>query len=176
MCGSGILAQLTPSRVHRRVTAATLWPAAERTTSATGGKRKAAADLTDDEFEAEFQLFENYDDDEEAESPAAVSEPGASKPKAPSRAVESTLIRIKELIARVPHDERLASVVSQLMNGGAIRGEARAVGALQCASLISECSQQMEQIAALKRDLENRERQLVARREQLVLLVSLALD
>lgn len=85
-------------------------------------------------------------------------------------------MRIKELIAlQGPHDERLARVVSALTNGGSIGNEARAAGALQCAALISECSRQMEQIVALKRDLEKREAQLVARREQCLRMISLTL-
>ncbi|OEL15496.1 hypothetical protein BAE44_0023486 [Dichanthelium oligosanthes] len=61
-------------------------------------------------------------------------------------AVQSTLARIKDLITQDPHDERIVS---------------RAAGALPYAALIAECSRQMEEIAALRRDLETRERQLV---------------
>lgn len=83
MCGGAILSAFTPARVHRRLTAATLWTATETTT--TGGKRKRAdaddfTDLDHEEFEAEFQLFE--DDEEEELPPAALSEPGASRLKA----------------------------------------------------------------------------------------------
>lgn len=95
MCGGAILSELTPARVHRRLTAATLWPATGRTASTAGGvkrKRQAAAaddpasDLTDDdEFEAEFRLFEDDEDEEQESSPAAPSEPaGASRPRAHS--------------------------------------------------------------------------------------------
>jgi len=74
---------------------------------------------------------------------------------------ESTLARVRELIARGrPHDERLATIVPELMMHGS-RGEATAAGASRCAALISEFSRQMEEIAALRRDLETRERQLV---------------
>ena len=66
-------------------------------------------------------------------------------------AVQSALARIKELIAQGPHGERIVSELK--MNGAA--------GALQYAALIAECSRQMEEIAALRRDLETRERQLV---------------
>ncbi|GJN30481.1 hypothetical protein PR202_gb18790 [Eleusine coracana subsp. coracana] len=322
MCGGAILSEFIPARVHRRLTAATLWPATERTATTGDGKRKQAAavadndpasDLTDDdEFEAEFQLFEDDDDEEEEESsPAALSEPGASRPRAPpSLAValagvsvetsspkkrprvagagnskkyrgvryrasgrwaaeirdprkgrrvwlgtyctaeeaaraydqearrirgksarlnfplthdgrrrppavvidlnlpavsddlhlhgvaasddtmdvdvgtvmggeavtESTLMRIRELIIQSPHhdEQQMASVVSELTKkGGVVIGsEARA---LQYAVLICECSRQMEQITGLKRDLEEREARLVARRQQLLRLVSLAL-
>jgi hypothetical protein len=65
-------------------------------------------------------------------------------------AVRSTLARIKELITHGPHGERIVSELT--MNGAA--------GALQYAALIAECSRQMEEIAALRRDLETRERQL----------------
>jgi len=66
-------------------------------------------------------------------------------------AVQSALARIKELIAQGPRGERIVSELK--MNGAA--------GALQYAALIAECSRQMEEIAALRRDLETRERQLV---------------
>ena len=75
---------------------------------------------------------------------------------------ESTLARVRELIARGrPHDERLARIVPELMMMHGSRGEATAAGASRCAALISEFSRQMEEIAALRRDLETRERQLV---------------
>lgn len=83
MCGGAILAELVPARVHRPLTAATLWPAALSGTT-TGGKRKAdAAAVTDDddddyeEFEAEFQLFNDAEfqllDDQEPSPAAAAS-------------------------------------------------------------------------------------------------------
>lgn len=76
-----------------------------------------------------------------------------------STETESTLARVKELIAQGPHDERLAArIVPELMMHGS-RDEA--------AALIAEFSRQMEEIAALRRDLETRQRQLV----QLVSLV-----
>ncbi|CAD6209874.1 unnamed protein product [Miscanthus lutarioriparius] len=75
---------------------------------------------------------------------------------------ESTLARVRELIARGrPHDERLARIVPELMMMHGSRGEATAAGASRCAALIAEFSRQMEEIAALRRDLETRERQLV---------------
>ncbi|CAN6307775.1 unnamed protein product [Urochloa humidicola] len=91
MCGGAILAELIPSRVYRPLTAATLWPAASQSRTASR-KRKAAdvdevepvSDDDDDDFEAEFQLFVD-DDDEEEPSPAASLE-GVSK-AAPSPAV-----------------------------------------------------------------------------------------
>lgn len=65
MCGGAILADFTPARVPRRLTAAELLPvtptppAAERRTTR---KRKSDVD-----FEAEFELFEDDDDDDEFE-------------------------------------------------------------------------------------------------------------
>ncbi|GJN08877.1 hypothetical protein PR202_ga26837 [Eleusine coracana subsp. coracana] len=298
MCGGAILSELIPARVHRRLTASTLWPATERTAT-TDRRHDPVSDLTDDEFEAEFQLFEDDDDEEEESSPAALSEPGASRPKASSFGVSvastpkqrprvatnskkyrgvryrasgrwaaqirdppkgrrvwlgtyctaeeaaraydqearrirgksarlnfplthdgrrrqpavvidlnlpavsddlhlhgvasddtmdidavmggeavtgSTLMRIKELIRQGPHhhdEQQMATVVSELTKGGGVIGsEARA---LQYAALICECNRQMEQVAGLKRDLEEREARLVARRGQLLRLVSLAL-
>ncbi|CAN6285460.1 unnamed protein product [Urochloa humidicola] len=90
MCGGAILAELIPSRVHRPLTAATLWPAAQSTTASR--KRKAAdvdefepvSDDDDDDFEAEFQLF--VGDDDEEPSPAASLVEAVSK-AAPSPAV-----------------------------------------------------------------------------------------
>ncbi|CAN6290457.1 unnamed protein product [Urochloa humidicola] len=100
MCGGAILAALIPSRVHRPLTAAMLWPAAAVSQSTTAaGKRKAAdADeleaVTDDDdgddFEAEFQLFVD-DDDEEQPSPAASLEAAVSK-AAPSPAVSGVAV------------------------------------------------------------------------------------
>ncbi|XP_062213559.1 ethylene-responsive transcription factor RAP2-12-like isoform X2 [Phragmites australis] len=305
MCGGAILAELIPTRVHRRLTAATLWPTAERRT--TTGKRKAAADLAHDEFEAEFQLFEEDDDvDDDHKPTAALREAGASKSKAPSlagvsvsssptrrvavpgtkkyrgvrhrapgrwaaeirdpwqgrrvwlgtyrtaedaaraydrearrirgksarlnfplphegpssrrhqppviidlnlpaapdylcvggtadddtmdvdadadachaemgsEAAESTLMRIKELITQGPHDEQMASIVSELINrANGNRSDARAARVLHyAAAAVSDCSRQMEEVAALRRELESRERQLSAHRERLVRLVS----
>ncbi|KAL6867725.1 hypothetical protein ACP4OV_015749 [Aristida adscensionis] len=314
MCGGAILADFTPARVHRRLTAADLLPnafPAEGRTTAAGKRKAAAADLTDDdEFEAEFQLFEHdYDDEEEDQevetSPAASSEAGASnsRPTAPSLAAgaavcrsprprggaapetgkkyrgvrrrgpgrraaeirdprqgrrawlgtyrtaeeaaraydrearrirgkgarlnfpllphhdgtpaaalidlnlpaaavsddlhapaggdamavdatgagdvghaglgdEATLVRIMQLmITQGPHHgEQVARILSGMMtNRGGVAG---AGGALQYAALISECSREMEEVAAMRRELENRERQLGAHREQLVRLLS----
>uniref|UniRef100_A0A0E0K9Q1 AP2/ERF domain-containing protein n=1 Tax=Oryza punctata TaxID=4537 RepID=A0A0E0K9Q1_ORYPU len=74
MCGGAILAELTPARVHRRLTVSeilpeTTTPPAERRTTTTRPKRKAASASRsyDVDFEAEFELFEDDDDDEEAE-------------------------------------------------------------------------------------------------------------
>ncbi|CAN6296272.1 unnamed protein product [Urochloa humidicola] len=89
MCGGAILAELIPSRVHRPLTAATLWPAAQSTTAS---RKRKAADVDefepvsddDDDFEAEFQLFVN--DEEEKPSPAASLVEAVSE-AAPSPAV-----------------------------------------------------------------------------------------
>uniref|UniRef100_A0A0D9Z307 AP2/ERF domain-containing protein n=1 Tax=Oryza glumipatula TaxID=40148 RepID=A0A0D9Z307_9ORYZ len=86
MCGGAILADFTPARVPRRLTAAELLPvtptppAAERRTTR---KRKSDVD-----FEAEFELFEDDDDDDEFElsddgdESLAVSCVSSPKPKA----------------------------------------------------------------------------------------------
>nr|ACG26367.1 hypothetical protein [Zea mays] len=179
MCGGAILAELIPARVHRPLTAATLWAAALSGTTTVGKWKADAAAATDDdddeEFEAEFQLFDDDDEceaefqllDDHQPSPAASPEASGCKRKpalAPpadmaSTKTQSTLARVKELIAQGPHDERLAArIVPELMMHGS-RDEA--------AALIAEFSRQMEEIAALRRDLETRERQLV----QLVSLV-----
>ncbi|KAK1652499.1 hypothetical protein QYE76_070304 [Lolium multiflorum] len=67
MCGGAILANFSPDRVRRRLTAAQLWPnafsSAERRT--TGKRKRNAAATTDDEFEAEFQLFEEEEDNDD---------------------------------------------------------------------------------------------------------------
>jgi len=101
MCGGAILAELVPARVHRPLTVATLWPAADSGATA-GGKRKAAdvdelETVTDDEeFEAEFQLF--VDDDEP--SPAASPESGGRRSRAapsPAGTVDQTITRLDNL-------------------------------------------------------------------------------
>lgn len=64
-----------------------------------------------------------------------------------------------------PHDERLvAMIVPELMMMHGSRGEATAVAGASSsrnAALIAEISRQREEIAAMRRDLEARERQLV---------------
>ncbi|XP_034577434.1 ethylene-responsive transcription factor RAP2-12 isoform X1 [Setaria viridis] len=91
MCGGAILAELIPARVHRPLTVATLWPAAAadgRTTTA--GRKRKASDVdeseaaTDDEFEAEFRLFEEDEEPSPAASPEAVG--GRRSRTAPSPA------------------------------------------------------------------------------------------
>ncbi|CAL4937905.1 unnamed protein product [Urochloa decumbens] len=86
MCGGAILAALIPARVHRPLTAATLWPAASQSTTAAGKRKAADVDAVDeleavtdddDDFEAEFQLF--VDDDDEEPHPAASLEAAVSK-------------------------------------------------------------------------------------------------
>jgi hypothetical protein len=72
--------------------------------------------------------------------------------------------RIKEQVTFHQGD-----VNKRLANGGA--SSSSQAGALQYAVLICECNQLMEQIVALKRDLEKREAHLVARREQLLRLI-----
>ena len=92
MCGGAILAELVPERVHRPLTVATLWPAAESGATATAsGKRKAAdvddeleAVTDDEEFEAEFQLF--VDDDEPSPAASPESSGRRSRVAAPSPA------------------------------------------------------------------------------------------
>jgi hypothetical protein len=73
MCGGAILANFSPDRVRRRLTAAQLWPnafsSAERRT--TGKRKRNAAATTDDEFEAEFQRFEEEDNHDETPTEAA---------------------------------------------------------------------------------------------------------
>ncbi|CAM0910897.1 unnamed protein product [Alopecurus aequalis] len=75
MCGGAILANFSPDRVHRRLTAAVLWPDAyfseERKT--TGKRKREPAATTDDEFEIEFQRFEEDEEDDEDEHQRAVS-------------------------------------------------------------------------------------------------------
>jgi hypothetical protein len=91
MCGGAILANYSPDRVRRRLTAAVLCPntyfSAERKT--TGKRKRKAAATTDDEFEAEFQLFEEEEDDHDDvhETPMeAASAPGRSSRHRPSLA------------------------------------------------------------------------------------------
>ncbi|TKV97837.1 hypothetical protein SEVIR_9G521200v4 [Setaria viridis] len=97
MCGGAILAELIPARVHRPLTVATLWPAAAadgRTTTA--GRKRKASDVdeseaaTDDEFEAEFRLFEEDEEPSPAASPEAVG--GRRSRTAPSPAVSGAAV------------------------------------------------------------------------------------
>lgn len=90
--------------------------------------------------------------------------------------VERTLMmKIKKLIMQGPHDEQMVSIISELMDG-ANRSKNRVSGVLQYAALIAECSREMEEVAALRRDLENRTMQLDAHKGQLVRIASLLLD
>uniref|UniRef100_A0ACD5XI41 Uncharacterized protein n=1 Tax=Avena sativa TaxID=4498 RepID=A0ACD5XI41_AVESA len=88
------------------------------------------------------------------------------------------LTKIKQLVAQGPHDERTASIVSELMGGGARQrsGTRMPPGELRRAALNSACSREMEDVAALRSDLENRIRQLDERKDQLVRIASLLLD
>ena len=54
--------------------------------------------------------------------------------------------------------------------------EARSSEVTKIEQLISACSREMEEVAALRRDLENRLRQLDDRKDQLVRIASLLLD
>ncbi|CAL4912928.1 unnamed protein product [Urochloa decumbens] len=108
MCGGAILAALIPARVHRPLTAATLWPAADQSTTA-GGKRKAgdadeAVTDDDDDFEAEFQLF--VDDYDEEPSPVASLQAAISKaapsPEVSGGAVSSPARRVRVLAGAGP--------------------------------------------------------------------------
>uniref|UniRef100_A0ACD5WX22 Uncharacterized protein n=1 Tax=Avena sativa TaxID=4498 RepID=A0ACD5WX22_AVESA len=289
MCGGAILANFSPDRVRRRLTAAQLWPNASfsEERKVTGkGKRKTAA-TTDDEFEAEFQLFEEEeekedDDDETSMAAAYVAErsrrylpsiadaistrnvsvaksskyrgvrrrpsgrwaaeirdarqgrrvwlgtygsaeeagraydrearrirgkgarlnfphEGCSRRRnlpwiidlnlsavsddhmmatdADAEQEEIMLRKIKQLIAPGPHDERTASIVSELMGGAQQRSGTRVPpGELRRAALNSACSREMEKLAAMRSDLENRIRQLDERKDQLVRIASLLLD
>ncbi|KAJ1298506.1 hypothetical protein BS78_01G458800 [Paspalum vaginatum] len=79
------------------------------------------------------------------------------------------LARIMELMitqGQGPRDDEMATIVSGLMKNGTARL------ALQHWALIAEYNRRMEEIAALRRDLEARERKLRQHREQLVRLVS----
>lgn len=90
--------------------------------------------------------------------------------------VERTLMmKIKKLIMQGPHDEQMVSVISELMDG-ANRSKNRLSRVLQYAALIAECSREREEVAALRRDLENRTMQLDAHKGQLVRIASLLLD
>ncbi|VAI09614.1 unnamed protein product [Triticum turgidum subsp. durum] len=80
--------------------------------------------------------------------------------------------KIMQLIAEGPRDERMASLVSELMDGAHQGRETRASVVMRCAALISRCSREMEEIAALRRDLENRARRLDERKDQLVRIAS----
>ncbi|XP_044378223.1 ethylene-responsive transcription factor 1-like [Triticum aestivum] len=82
--------------------------------------------------------------------------------------------KIMQLIAEGPRGERVASLVSELMDGAHQGSETRAsVVVMRCAALISRCSREMEEVAALRRDLENRARRLDERKDQLVRIASL---
>jgi hypothetical protein len=114
MCGGAILAELVPARVHRPLTVATLWPAAE-SGAAAGGKRKAAdvdeleAVTDDEEFEAEFQLFV----DDEEPSPGASPESGGRRSKAapfPAGTVDQTTNQAGQLRPRTSPAKRCAPV------------------------------------------------------------------
>ncbi|KAM3315773.1 hypothetical protein ACQJBY_034105 [Aegilops geniculata] len=270
MCGCAILADLTPDRVRRRLTAAQLWPDAyfPAESAASGRRRRTAAATTDDEFEAEFQVFaeEEEDGDDYAAPPAAAcaavalssrrrrvaganstmyrrvrrrpsgrwaaedtqqgrrvwlgtyggdveeaapaydrearsmrgkstrldspnegcsrrrslpgiidlnQPPAVSGDHVISADADACKTKIMQLIAEGPRDERIASLVSELMDGAHQGSETRASVVMRCAALISRCSREMEEVAALRRDLENRARRLDERKDQLVRIASL---
>uniref|UniRef100_J3LKN5 AP2/ERF domain-containing protein n=1 Tax=Oryza brachyantha TaxID=4533 RepID=J3LKN5_ORYBR len=66
MCGGAILAEFIPARVHRSLTAAELLPEASSSAERRPARKRKASSSHDD-FEAEFELFEDNDDDAELE-------------------------------------------------------------------------------------------------------------
>ncbi|KAI4994879.1 hypothetical protein ZWY2020_034782 [Hordeum vulgare] len=274
MCGGAILANLTPDRVRRRLTAAQLWPdayfPAERAASGRRRRRRRAAATTDDDFEAEFQVFEEEEDDsdDDYEAPPAAASPavalgssrrrvagakstnyirvrhrtsgrraaedtrqrrrvwlgtygGDAEEAAPAYDREARRVRgksarlddspnegcprrrnlpgtidlnqppavsgdhmvsadadackakIMQLVAEGPRDGRMAGLASELMDGARHGSETRVSVVMRCAALISRCSREMEEVAALRRGLENRARRLDELKDQLVRIASL---
>ncbi|EMS51495.1 hypothetical protein TRIUR3_07777 [Triticum urartu] len=87
---------------------------------------------------------------------------------------DACMTKIMRLIAEGPRDERMVSLVSELVDGAHQGSETRAsVVVMRCAALISRCSREMEEVAALRRGLENRARRLDERKDLLVRIASL---
>lgn len=149
MCGGAILAELIPARVHRPLTAATLWAAALSGTTTVGKWKADAAAATDDdddeEFEAEFQLFDDDDEceaefqllDDHQPSPAASPEASGCKRKPALAPPAGTISQ------RPPHHSDLGAFnfpAASIVSNQASHARARFSGAPASTDPATPCS------------------------------------
>lgn len=78
MCGGAIISDYIPGTRSRRPTADYLWPDLKQSAKAT---KKSRVVNVDDDFEADFQHFKDYSDEEEEEEDV---KPFVAFPKPPS--------------------------------------------------------------------------------------------
>lgn len=93
---------------------------------------------------------------------------------------QEALSAAKCKIKQCPRDEQMASATPELMEEDASSSRNMVPLSmalqLQYAAMIAECDREMEEIAAVERDLERRRRQVFERRGHLVRQASLLLD
>uniref|UniRef100_A0A0E0CW91 AP2/ERF domain-containing protein n=1 Tax=Oryza meridionalis TaxID=40149 RepID=A0A0E0CW91_9ORYZ len=120
------------------------------------------------------------DDDDAAMAVDAADADAGSAGHAVAYADQEASNAVKSKIKQGPYDEQLASATPELMEEDASSSRNRVSMSmalqLQYAAMIAECDREMEEIAAVERDLERRRRQVFERRGHLVRQASLLLD
>nr|AAK92636.1 Putative AP2 domain containing protein [Oryza sativa Japonica Group] len=119
-------------------------------------------------------------DDDDAMAVDAADADAGSAGRAAAYADQEALSAAKCKIKQCPRDEQMASATPELMEEDASSSRNMVPLSmalqLQYAAMIAECDREMEEIAAVERDLERRRRQVFERRGHLVRQASLLLD
>ncbi|XP_052149235.1 ethylene-responsive transcription factor RAP2-12-like [Oryza glaberrima] len=119
-------------------------------------------------------------DDDDAMTVDAADADAGSAGRAAAYADQEALSAAKCKIKQCPRDEQMASATPELMEEDASSSRNMVPLSmalqLQYAAMIAECDREMEEIAAVERDLERRRRQVFERRGHLVRQASLLLD